>query len=77
MNDSFNEDIFKATDKIKKKHRQQANVEFIFNQIIKTTGNESISKSFLDDRIQTLVTGNILENKPRLEKNSYCLTEKK
>ena len=76
MNDSFNQDIFKATDKIKKKHRQQANVEFIFNQIIKTTGHESTSKSFLDDRIEPLVTGNILENKPRLEKNSYYLIEK-
>ena len=76
MNDSFNQDIFKAIDKIRNKHKQQANVESIFEQIIKTTGNESISKSFLEDRIETLVTDDILENKPRLEKNSYCLTEK-
>ena len=76
MNDSFNQDILKAIDKIRNKHKQQANVESIFEQIIKTTGNESISKSFLEDRIETLVTDDILENKPRLEKNSYYLTEK-
>ena len=56
MNDSFNQDIFKTIDKIRNKHKQQANVESIFEQIIKTTGNESISKSFLEHRIETLVT---------------------
>ena len=76
MNDSFNQDMFKTIDKIRNKHKQQANVESIFEQIIKTTGNESISKSFLEDRIETLVTDDILENKPRLEKNSYYFTEK-
>ena len=30
----------------------------------------------LEDRIETLVTDDLLENKPRLEKNSYYLTEK-
>ena len=76
MNDSFNQDIFKAIDKIRNKHKQQANVESIFEQIINTTGNESISKTFLEDRIEALVTDDILENKPRLEKNPYYLTEK-
>ena len=76
MNDSFNQDLFKTIDKIRNKHKQQANVESIFDEIIKTTWNESISKSFLEDRIETLVTDDILENKPRLEKNSYYLTEK-
>ena len=63
-------------DKIRNKHKQKANVESIFEQIIKITGNESISKTFLEDRIETLVTDDMLENKPRLEKNSYYLTEK-
>ena len=76
MNVSFNQDIFKAIDKIRNKHKQQANVESIFEQIIKTTGNERISKTFLEDKIETLVTDDILENKPRLEKNSYYLNEK-
>ena len=76
MNDSFNQDMFKVIDKIRNEHKQQANVESIFEQIIKTTGNESISKSFLEDRIETLVTDDILENKPRQEKNSDYLTEK-
>ena len=67
MKDNFNQDIFKAIDKIRNKHKQQSNVEFIFEQIIKTTGNESISKAFLEDRIETLVTDDMLENKPRLE----------
>ena len=32
MNDNFNQDIFKAIDKIRNKHKQQANVESIFEQ---------------------------------------------
>ena len=76
MNDSFNQDMFKAIEKIRNKNKQQANVESIFEQIIKTTGNERISKTFLEDRIEALVTDDILENKRRLEKNFYCLTEK-
>ena len=76
MNDNFNQDIFKAINKIRKKHKQQAKVESIVEQIIKTTGNESISKAFLEDGIETLATDGILENKPRLEKNSCYLTEK-
>ena len=76
MNDNFNQDIFKAIDKIRNKHKQQGNVESIFEQIIKTTGNESIQKTFLEDRIETLVTDDILKNKPRLEENSYYPTEK-
>ena len=75
MNDSFNQVCSKPSIKLRT-NRQQANPESIFEQIIKTTGNESISKSFLKDRIETLVTDDILENKPRLEKNSYYLTEK-
>ena len=51
MNGNFHQDIFKAIDKIRNK--QQANVESIFDQIIKTTGNESISKAFLEERIST------------------------
>ena len=67
MNDNFNQHIFKAIDEIRNKHKQQANVESIFEQIIKTTGNESISKAFFEDRIETLVTDDMLTNKPRLE----------
>ena len=76
MDDNFKQDIFKAIDKIRTKHKQPANVESIFEQIIKTTGNESISKAFPEDRTETLITDDMLENKPRLEKNSYYLTEK-
>ena len=32
------------------------NIESIFVQIIKTTGNENLSKVFYEDRIETLVT---------------------
>ena len=39
MNDSFNQGMFKAIEKIRNKNKQQANVESIFQQIIKTTGN--------------------------------------
>ena len=45
MNDNFNQDILKVIDKIRNKHKQQVNVESIFEQIIKTTGNENISKA--------------------------------
>ena len=75
-NDNFNQDMFKAIDKIRSKHKQQAKVESVFEQIIKTTGNENISKASLEDRIQTLVIDDMLENKPRLEKSSCYLTEK-
>ena len=75
MNNSFNHEIFKTIDKIGNKCKQHANVESICEHTIKTTGNESISKAFLEDEIETLVTADILENKPRLEKNFY-LTEK-
>ena len=51
MNGNFHQDIFKAIDKIRNK--QQANVESIFDQVIKTTGNERISKAFLEERIST------------------------
>ena len=56
MNDNFTQDILKAIDKIRNKHKQQVNVESIFEQIIKTTGNENISKA--------IVTDDTLENKP-------------
>ena len=75
LNDNFNQDILKAINKIRNKHKQQANVESIFEQIIKTIGNESISKALLNNRIETIVT-DMLENKPQLENNSYCLTQK-
>lgn len=45
-------------------------------EIIKTTENETISKSFLEDRIEILVTDGILEDEPPLEKNCYYITEK-
>ena len=64
MNDNFNQEIFKAIDKIRNKHKKQTNVESILEQIIKTTGNESISEAFLEHRIVTLVTDGMLENKP-------------
>ena len=72
-NDNFNQEIFKAIAKIRNKHKQQINVESIFEQIIKTTGNETISKAFLEDRIETLVTDDML-NKLWLERNSCYLT---
>ena len=75
LNDNFNQDILTAINKIRNKHKQQANVESIFEQIIKTTRNESISKALLNNRIETIVT-DMLENKPQLENNSYCLTQK-
>ena len=71
MNDNFNQDKFKATNKIRKKQKQQANVESSFEQLIKTTGNESISKALLEDRKETLANDDMLENKPQLEKHSY------
>ena len=71
MNDNFNQDKFKATNKIRKKQKQQANVESSFEQLIKTTGNESISKALLEDRKETLTNDDMLENKPQLEKHSY------
>ena len=74
LNDNFNQDILTAINKIRNKHKQQANVESIFEQIIKTTRNESISKALLNNRIETIAT-DLLENKPRLENNSYCLTQ--
>ena len=45
-------------------------------QRVKTTGNENISKVFLEDRIETLVTDDKLEIKHRPEKISYCFNEK-
>ena len=75
VNDNFNQDIFKPIDKIRNKHKQQANVESFLEQIIiKTTGNERISKAFLEDTIETLVTYDVLENKPRLEKKAVTTT---
>ena len=53
---NFNQDIFKAIDKIRNKNKQHANIE-------SSTGNESISKAFL-------------EHTYRLRKNSYYFTEK-
>lgn len=47
MNNNFNQDIFKTTDKIRNKHKKQTHVESISEQIIKTTGIESILKAFL------------------------------
>ena len=76
MNDNFNQDKFKAINKIRKKQKQQANVESSFEQLIKTTGNESISKALLEDRKETLANDDMLENKPQLEKHSYYLTKK-
>ena len=75
VNDNFNQDVFKPIDKIRNKHKQQANVESFLEQIIiKTTGNERISKAFLEDTIETLVTYDVLENKPRLEKKAVTTT---
>ena len=76
MNDNFNQEIFKVIDKSRSKYKQQANVKSIFELIIKAIGNESISKAFRENRIEALVTDDMLENKPRLEKYSYGLTEK-
>lgn len=41
-------------------------VEVLCIEIIKTTENETISKAFLEDRIEPLGTDDILENKPPL-----------
>ena len=51
-------------------------VEVLCIEIIKTTENETISKAFLEDRIEPLGTDDILENKPPLEKSCYYFTEK-
>lgn len=75
MNNNCNKKVFKAIDKTGNKHKQQANTESIFAQIVKTTGNESLSKIFHEDRIEALVT-DMLENKPQLEEKSPYLTEK-
>ena len=75
MNNNCNKKVYKAIDKTGNKHKQQANTESIFAQIIKTTGNESLSKVFHQDRIEALVT-DMLENKPQLEEKSPYLTEK-
>ena len=42
MKDTFNQDIFKTIDKIRNKHKYKANVETIFGQIFKATGNENM-----------------------------------
>ena len=63
MNDKFNQEVFKAIDRIRNKHKQQASVESIFEQIIEATGNESISKVFSEGRIEAFVTNNMAENK--------------
>ena len=44
MNDSFNQGMFKAIEKIRNKNKQQANIESIFEQIIKTTGMKEFQK---------------------------------
>ena len=75
MNNNCNKKVFKAIDKTGNKHKQQANTESIFAQIVKTTRNESLSKMFHEDRIEALVT-DMLENKPQLEQKSPYLTEK-
>ena len=49
-------------------------VESIFEQTIKTTGNESISKALLEDRTEILAIDNML--KKYVKKSSYYLTEK-
>ena len=46
----------------------------IFEQTIKTTGNESISKVLLEDRTEILTIDNML--KKYVKKSSYYLTEK-
>ena len=67
MNDKFNQEVFNPIDKIGCKHKQQTNVESIFEQIIKTTRNDNISKAFLEDRIETFVA-DMLQNKLQLDK---------
>ena len=49
-------------------------VESIFEQTIKTTGNESISKALLEDKTEILTIDNML--KKYVKKSSYYLTEK-
>ena len=63
MNDNFNQEAFKAINKIRNKHKQQANDESIFEQITKITRKESISKAFLENRIEALAT-DMFGNKP-------------
>lgn len=58
MNENFNQELFKAIDTIRNK--QQASIESIFEQMIKTP-NESIWKSLFEDRIGALVTNDLLE----------------
>ena len=73
MNENFNQELFKAIDTIRNK--QQASIESIFEQMIKTP-NESIWKSLFEDRIGALVTNDMLEKKHRWDKNSYNVPEK-
>lgn len=47
MKDNFNQEVFKAIDNIRNKHKQQANIASNFDHITQTTGNQSISKAFL------------------------------
>ena len=63
MNDKFNQEVFKAIDIIRNKHKQQASVESIFEQIIEASGSESISKVFSEGRTEAFVTNNMAENK--------------
>ena len=55
MSYSFNQKVLKTIE-------QQAKAESIFQQIIKTTGNDSNSDAFLKDRRETVVTNDMLEN---------------
>ena len=73
MNENFNQELFKAIDTIRNK--QEASIESIFEQMIKTP-NESIWKSLFEDRIGALVTNDMLEKKHRWDKNSYNVPEK-
>ena len=60
---------------LSKEYEQQAIVDSIFEEIIKINGNDNISKAFLENRIETLITDDLFEIKPRFDKNSCCLTE--
>ena len=59
--------------KLSNRYQQQVIVHSIFEQIIKTNGNENIP--FLEDRIETLITGDLLEMKSRIDKNFCFLTK--
>ena len=58
------------------KNHNRADVDSIHEQIIKTVDFQNITKEFLDDRIQTLITDGKIINKINCNTDSYYVNEK-